>query len=103
MVGIVWNDSIHTLWQLGYIGMLSSSFPLPWMAHQLTGVLKKVMNLIGNSSIFSKSSQLHGVASDKSTETGRQQRENFTKPKWKNYDFTMFWSRITTSRCIAVK
>ena len=72
MVGIVWNDSIHTWWQLGYIGMLSSSFPLPWMAHQLTGVLKKVMNLIGNSSIFSKSSQLHGVAPDKSTETGRQ-------------------------------
>ena len=28
--------------------------------------------------------------------------ENFTKPKWKNYDFTMFWPRITTSRCIAV-
>ena len=25
------------------------------------------------------------------------------KPKWKNYDFTMFLSRITTSRCIAVK
>ena len=36
-------------------------------------------------------------------QTGRQQRENFTKPKWKNYDFTMFWSRITISRCIAVK
>ena len=32
----------------------------------------------------------------------RQQRENFTKPKWKNYDSTMFFSRITTSRCIAV-
>ena len=24
------------------------------------------------------------------------------KPQWKNYDFTMFLSRITTSRCIAV-
>ena len=36
-------------------------------------------------------------------QTGRQQRESFTKPKWKNYDFTMFWSRITTSHGIAVK
>ena len=36
-------------------------------------------------------------------QTGRQQKENFTKPKWKNYDFTMFWSRIITSRYIAVK
>ena len=36
-------------------------------------------------------------------ETGRQQRENFTKPKWKNYDFTMFLSRITASHGIAVK
>ena len=25
------------------------------------------------------------------------------KPQWKNYDFTMFWSRITTSHGIAVK
>ena len=24
-------------------------------------------------------------------QTGRQQRENFTKPKWKNYDSTMFF------------
>ena len=54
-------------------------------------------------SIFSESSQLYGVAPDESTETGRQQRENFTKPKWKNYDLTMFWSRITTSHGIAVK
>ena len=35
-------------------------------------------------------------------QTGRQQRENFTKPKWKNYDSTMFWSRITTSHGIAI-
>ena len=54
-------------------------------------------------SIFSESSQLYGVAPDESTETGRQQRESFTKPKWKNYDFIMFWSRIITSRYIAVK
>ena len=65
-------------------------------------------------SIFPKSSQLYCVAPDKSTEAGRQQRESFTKPKWKNYDFTMFWSRIicevksvkvsiTTSHGIAVK
>ena len=25
------------------------------------------------------------------------------KPKWKNYDYTMFLSRITASQCIAVK
>ena len=31
-------------------------------------------------SIFSESSQLYGVAPDESTETGRQQRENFTNP-----------------------
>ena len=36
-------------------------------------------------------------------QTGRQQRENFTKPKWNNYDSTMFLSRIITSRYIAVK
>ena len=48
------------------------------------------MSLIRETSIFSETSQLHCVAPDKSTETGRQQRENFTKPKWKNYDFTMF-------------
>ena len=36
-------------------------------------------------------------------QTGRQQRESFTKPKWKNYDSTMFLSRIITSRYIAVK
>ena len=54
-------------------------------------------------SIFSESSQLYGVAPDESTETGRQQRESFTKPKWKNYDSTIFWSRIITSRYIAVK
>ena len=36
-------------------------------------------------------------------QTGRQQRENLTKPEWKNYDFTMYLSRITTSHDIAVK
>ena len=36
-------------------------------------------------------------------QTGRQQKENFTKAKWKNYDFTMFWSRISASHGIAVK
>ena len=36
-------------------------------------------------------------------QTGRQQRESFTKPKWKIYDFTMFLSRITISHGIAVK
>ena len=36
-------------------------------------------------------------------QTGWQQRESFTKAQWKNYDFTMFWSRIIISRCITVK
>ena len=35
-------------------------------------------------------------------QTGRQQRENYTKPKWKNYDFYYVFVPITTSRCIAV-
>ena len=34
---------------------------------------------------------------------GRQQEKASQKPKWKNYDFTMFWSRITISHGIAVK
>ena len=36
-------------------------------------------------------------------QTERQQRESFTKAQWKNYDSTMFWSRIITSHGIAVK
>ena len=36
-------------------------------------------------------------------QTGRQLKENVTKPEWKNYDSTMFLSRIITSRYIAVK
>ena len=73
------------------------------MAQRITGALIRAPNLIEETSIFSEYSQLHGVAQDESTETGRQQRENFTDPKWKNYDFTMFWSRITASHGIAVK
>ena len=37
-----------------------------------------------------RQSLLYSVAPDESAETGRQQKENFTKPKWKNYDVTMF-------------
>ncbi|MDD7108082.1 MAG: hypothetical protein PUI10_05950 [Prevotellaceae bacterium] len=66
-------------------------------------ILIKVLHLIEKTSIFPESSQLYCVAPDKSTEAGRQQRESFTEPKWKNYDFTMFWSRITASHGIAVK
>ena len=73
------------------------------MVQRITGVLIRTLNLIGKTSIISETSHFYGVAPDESTETGRQQRENFTKPKWKNYDFTMFLSRITTSRGIAVK
>ena len=73
------------------------------MAQRITGVLIRVLNLIGKTSIFSETSHLYGVAPDESTETGRQQRESFTKPKWKNYDSTMVLSRIITSRYIAVK
>ena len=82
--------------------MASAPLPLPWMTQRLAGVLIRVLNLIGKTSIFSKSSQLHCVAPDESTETGRQQKESFTKPKWKIYDFTMFLSRITASHGIAV-
>ena len=46
---------------------------------------------------------LHCVALNESAEAGKQQREIFTKPKWKIYDFSMFWSRITASHGIAVK
>ena len=52
----------------------------------------RVLHLIEKRSIFPESSQLYCVAPDKSTEAGRQQRESFTEPKWKNYDFTMFGS-----------
>ena len=36
-------------------------------------------------------------------QTGRQQRESFTKPKWNKQWLHSVLSRITTSRCIAVK
>ena len=42
---------------------------------------KVIEALIGQTSIFPESSQLHCVAPDESTQTGRQQRENFPKPK----------------------
>ena len=74
-----------------------------WMIQRLARVLIRTLNLIGKTSIFSETSDFYCVAQDESAEAGRQQRESFTKPKWKNYDFTMFWSRITTSHGIAVK
>ena len=73
------------------------------MTQRLAEVLIRVLNHIGKTSVFSETSYFYGVAPDESTETGRQQIENFTKLKWKNYNFTMFWSRITTSHGIAVK
>ena len=73
------------------------------MTQRLAEVLIRVLNLIGKTSVVSEASYFYGVAPDESSETGREQIENFTKLKWKNYDFTMFWSRITTSHGIAVK
>ena len=73
------------------------------MNQRLAEVPIRVLNHIGKTSVFSETSYFYGVAPDESTETGRQQIENFTKPKWKNYDSTMFLSRITTSHGIAVK
>ena len=73
------------------------------MAQRTTETLIRVLTLIGITNFFSESSKLYSVALDESAEAGRQQRESFTKPKWKNYDFTMFLSRIITSRYIAVK
>ncbi|MCI5490888.1 MAG: hypothetical protein MR404_00490 [Prevotellaceae bacterium] len=67
-----------------------------------TGVLIRALHLIGKTSIFYETTHFYGVAPDESTETERQQRESFTKPKGKNYDFTMYLSRITTSHGIAV-
>ena len=77
--------------------------PLPWMTQRLAGVLIRVLNLIGKTSIFSKFPLSSIVLLQMNPQTGRQQRESFTKPKWKNYDSTMFLSRIITSRYIAVK
>ena len=98
---IALNNAIHTLWQLEY--MASAPLPMPWMTQKLAEVLIRALHLIGKTSIFPETSHFYGVAPDESTETERQQRESFTKPKWKNYDFTMFWSCITTSHGIAVK
>ena len=83
--------------------MTSAPLPLPWMTQRLAGVLIRVLNLIGKTSIFSKFPLNSIVLLQMNPQTGRQQKENFTKPKWKNYDSTMFLSRIITSRYIAVK
>ena len=83
--------------------MASAPLLMLWMIQRLARVLIRTLNLIGKTSIFSETSDFYCVAQDESAEAGRQQRESFTKPKWKNYDFTMFWSRITTSHGIAVK
>ena len=83
--------------------MASAPLPMLWMIQRLARVLIRTLNLIGKTSIFSETSDFYCVAQDESAEAGRQQRESFTNPKWKNYDFTMFWSRITTSHGIAVK
>ena len=99
--GLYWMTlSIHCgnwgIWQ-------ALPIPLLWMTQRLAEVLIRVLNHIGKTSVFSETSYFYGVAPDESTETGRQQRENFTKAQWKNYDFTMFLSRIIPSRYIAVK
>ena len=61
------------------------------MAQRITEVLIRTLNLIGKTSIFSETSHFYGVAPDKSIETGRQQKENFTKPEWKNGSVENQW------------
>ena len=72
------------------------------MAQRITGVFIRTLHLFEKTSIFPKP-PISMVLLQMKPQTGRQQKENFTKPKWKNYDFTMCWSRIITSRSIAVK
>ncbi|MDY3295779.1 MAG: hypothetical protein SOX40_07910, partial [Bacteroidaceae bacterium] len=64
------------------------------MTQRLAEVLIRVLNLIGKSSIFFEFTLSSIVLLQMNPQTGRQQKENFTKPKWKNYDSTMFLSRI---------
>ena len=87
--------------QLEY--MASAPLPMPWMTQKLAEVLIRALHLIGKTSIFPETSHFYGVAPDESTETERQQRESFMKPKWNNYEFTMYLSRITAFHGIAVK
>ena len=70
--------------------MASAPLPTLLMIQRLARVLIRTLNLIGKTSIFSETSDFYCVAQDESAEAGRQQRESFTKPKWKNYDVTMF-------------
>ena len=75
--------------------------PLPWMNQRLAGVLIRTLTLIGKTSIFSKSSQLHCVALDESIDrktTERKLHETQVKNLW----FYYVLSCITTSHGIAV-
>ena len=99
-LGIVENNSIHTLRQLEY--MANAPLPLSWMIQRLAGVLIRVLNLIGKTSIFSKFSQLYCVAPNESRDKKATEKKLHRTPQWKNYDFTMFLSRITASHGIAV-
>ena len=86
--------------QLEY--MANAPLPLPWMIQRLAGVLIRVLNLIGKTSIFSKSSQLHCVALDESIDrktTERKLHETQVKNLW----FYYVLSCITISHGIAVK
>ena len=81
--------------------MASAPLPMPWMIQRLARVLIRTLNLIGKTSIFSKSSQLHCVALDESIDrktTERKLHETQVKNLW----FYYVLSCITTSHGIAV-
>ena len=105
------QDSIDQYWEIKWglcymtlsmhcgIGVYASApLPMPWMTQRLAGVLIRALNYIRKTSILSKSSQLHCVALDESTEIGRQQRENFTKTQVKINDCTWYLFCFHTCR-----
>ena len=99
--GCIENNSIHTLRQLEY--MASAPLPMPWMTQRLAGVLIRVLTLIGKTNFFSEPPNSTVLLQMNPQRQKGNREKTSRKLKWKNYDFTMFLSRIITSRYIAVK
>ena len=73
------------------------------MTQRLAEVLIRVLNLIGKTSIFSKFTLSSIVLLQMNLQKQEATDRKLHETQVKHYDFTMFWSRITTSHGIAVK
>ena len=100
-LGIVLNDSVHTLRQLEYIGKFP--IPLPWMNQRLAGALIRVLTLIGKTNFFSEPPN-SSVLLQMNPQWQKGNREKASRnPSEKSMILLCFCPRITISHGIAVK